>query len=100
MSLVPFRSGLSLWPAAACLISELAAELAALPVAELKACDVILPNHRLATWLVALLARTHPAFVPPRRFTLDGFIEQYADELDLGGTASLPLADMEQELLL
>ncbi len=63
-----------MWPAAACLVSELARELLALAPAELQAARVVLPTKRLKNWLLALVAQERPAFVAPRFYNLDEFL--------------------------
>lgn len=67
-----------LWPASACLISELAEELAALERPLLAQSLVVLPTKRLGNWLLALLAQKLGAFLPPRIHTLDEMLAQYA----------------------
>lgn len=67
-------AGLSLWPASACLVTELAEELLALSPDALAAARVVLPTKRLKNWLLALIAQRRPAFVAPRFFNLDEFL--------------------------
>jgi len=93
-------SGLHLWPAVACLITELAAELGELTEDELHETTVVLPTKRLATWLLALLAQRRGACVPPRCFTFNDFINHHAANLDAVAATSAPLGPLEQEVLL
>lgn len=67
--------GLSLWPAGACLVSELARELLSLPPDALQATRVVLPTKRLRNWLLAIMATERPAFVAPRFYNLDDFLK-------------------------
>ena len=96
---VSFTADITLWPAETCLISELALVLTTLSPAELRHCQLVLPTKRLVPWLLALMARTRPAFVPPRCYTLDDFIRNHAEPLAIG-TAQPALSDLAQELLL
>ena len=96
----PPPHGLSLWPSSSCLISELHAELKALSPEQLRGCHIVLPTKRLATWLMAMLAQERPAFIPPRCYTLDDFIERQAVDLASGPQPLRSMGDLEQELLL
>ncbi|MBM4252481.1 MAG: hypothetical protein FJ146_10960 [Deltaproteobacteria bacterium] len=92
-------AGLTLWPAATCLITELANELARLPGNDLGSLHVVLPTKRLVPWLHAMLARTRPAFIPPRTYTLDDFVRSHAAAMQIGPTVPA-VGDLGQELLL
>lgn len=92
-----FPCGLNLWPAATCLVTELAAELKALSSDELRETLVVLPTKRLPVWLLAMLAKERQAFIPPQTATLDEFIARYDPEPETAVTA---ITDLEQELLL
>ena len=96
---VSITAEITLWPSETCLISELAAMLTTLSPSELRDCQLVLPTKRLVPWLLALMARSRPAFVPPRCFTLDDFIRNHSDSLAIG-TAQPALSDLAQELLL
>ena len=93
-------SGLSLWPSASCLISELSSELAGLSSDQLRSCHIVLPTKRLATWLYALLAQQRTAFIPPCCYTLEDFIDRQATALVASGHNLRGMGDLEQELLL
>lgn len=67
-----------LWPASACLIRELANELATFERSVLAKSLVVLPTKRLGNWLIALLAEKLGAFLPPRILTLDEMLQQFA----------------------
>ena len=101
MTLVPPPAfGLSLWPSASCLISELNSELAGLSADQLRSCHIILPTKRLATWLFAMLAQQRTAFIPPCCYTLDDFIDRQAPSLVASKLNLRAMGDLEQELLL
>jgi hypothetical protein len=70
----PVKSSLAVWPAATCLITELAAELLTQPPSSWRHAVIILPTRRLQNWLLALLSDKIPAFVPPRFYNLDEYI--------------------------
>jgi hypothetical protein len=74
-------AGLSIWPAEACLISELAAELRQVDPGQWRRRTIILPTRRLQNWLVALLSAESRAFVPPRFFNFDEFVAHAARAL-------------------
>lgn len=89
---------LSLWPASACLVTELAAELDALSADELRRTTVLLPTKRLGVWLLALLSERRAAFVPPILKTWDEWIDRTAPA---GADDALaPLSPLAEELLL
>src|SRR5205085_886288 len=91
----------TLWPAERCLVSELAATLAALPRDELAAARVVLPTKRLRTWLLALLAEELGAFVPPKLASIDELVGALADQLTPGATAAAgAVTPLSLELLL
>ncbi len=91
-------AGLSLWPATACLITELADELLLLDDESLRQTTVVLPTKRLHTWLLALLAKSRGALVPPRLLTFDEFVEAWAPAA--ADDSLTPLSPLAEELLL
>ena len=66
-----------------CLISKLGEKLAALSNDELSELSLILPTGRLATFLLAKLAKKKTAFFPPKIMTLDSFISDFDDSSEL-----------------
>ncbi len=66
----------------------------------MRACEIILPTKRLATWLTALLTQYHRAFIPPRFANFDHFVASQAEQLQLTPAGKALLSDFEQELLL
>jgi RecB family exonuclease len=72
------KSTICLWPASACLVGELVAELAAQERDELARTLVVLPTKRLGNWLIAMLADRLGAFVPPRIGNLDETLGRFA----------------------
>ena len=92
-------AGLTLWPVETCLVTELASELGKLPGNDLGGLHIVLPTKRLVPWLHAMLARTRPAFIPPRTYTLDDFVRSHAEAMQIGPTFPA-VGDLGQELLL
>ena len=66
-----------------CLINELTKKLASLSNKELSELSLILPTGRLATFLLAKLAKEKTAFFPPKIMTLDSFISEFDDSSEL-----------------
>ncbi len=63
---------------AACLISALIENLAALTQEELRATILLMPTQRLGTYTLAGLLRKHRALEPPRIMTLENLLQEAA----------------------
>ena len=66
-----------------CLINELTKKLVSLSSKELSELSLILPTGRLATFLMAKLAKEKTAFFPPRIMTFESFINEFEDNSEL-----------------
>ena len=66
-----------------CLINELTKKLLALLSKELSELSLILPTGRLATFLLAKLAKGKNCFFPARIMTLESFINEFDDNSEL-----------------
>ena len=74
---------LTVVPPENCLIETLTEKLAELSSKQLSELSLILPTGRLATFLLANLAKRKKAFFPPKVTTLDGFINSFEDSSEL-----------------
>ena len=65
-----------IWPQSECLISRLADELCEMEDDVLAKTRVILPTERLSVYLLAKIATTRGACIPPKVTTLDRFVSE------------------------
>jgi hypothetical protein len=105
------RGSIVLWDNTVCLLEELAQELIALGKENCESLHIVFPTQRLATVLLARLAKEWGAFYPPSTWTIESFIvecakkngfrqsEQVLDDLFLETLLSHLIKDGEYQYL-
>ena len=90
------------WQPDVCLVTKLGQYLAALPAAELAQTVCVLPTQRLSVNVLAELAQTTPACIPPRCLSLDQLIDETISPVDQhsGEDAPQSLDPISCEILL
>lgn len=85
------KPGVHLWPDEDCLLEGLCEQLLAHHSDDLADVVVILPTQRLITVLIAMIAQKLKGFRPPKLYTLEQFIGQFAERYtkDLKGVSDL-----------
>jgi hypothetical protein len=94
MSHTDLCAGLTLLPPHVCLIQHLTDKLLSLPKDQLRSYTIVLPTHRLCTFLTAELAKRVTAFFPPRMTTFENLLH------DLMPAAENVASDMMVDMIL